>query len=58
MVHGGETLAWVGWGTGDFLEGVVLGLQSIGREKGLWGHGSEGASPPPSVPPAFVCWHV
>ena len=49
MVHAGETLAWVGW---------VLGLQSMGREKGIWGHGSEGASPPPSVPPAFVCWHI
>lgn len=58
MVHGGETLAWVGWGTEDFLEGVVLGLQNMGREEGIWGHGSERASPPPSAPPAFVCWHV
>ena len=39
-MHGGETLAWVGWGTEDFLDGVVLGLQSVGREKGIWGHGS------------------
>lgn len=54
----GEALAWVGWETEDFLEGMVLGLDSMGKEKGIGGYGSGGTSPPPSLPPASVCWHI
>lgn len=57
-MHQGEALAWVGWETEDFLEGMVLGLDSMGKEKGIGGYGSGGTSPPPSLPPASVCWHI